>query len=148
MRTLLWLAIVASGCTMEPSQVASVAESLTCAAGCGGALGSATLPGPGGVVTLTAYSNSPQLGTDYDCDPTPCAIYGITARNGHTAYGCAWQCVELVNRYLETVWHDPPIGANAGASFCQVAASSSLPQYWVYGAYGVSTSGHAPVAGD
>lgn len=122
---------------------------LTCGTGCGGALGSATLPGPHGAVSLTAWSNSPQLGTDFDCDPTACAgTSPVTARNGHPAYGCAWQCVEIVNRYFQGSWGAPKIAANAGATFCQRAASSSLPQYWVYGQYGASAAGHAPIAGD
>jgi len=124
-------------------------QAYTCAVGCGGALGSAALPGPHGAVTLTAWSNSPQLGTDYDCDPTRCAGSSpVTAQNGYLSYGCPWQCVELVNRYFQGTWGAPKIAANAGAGFCQFAASSSLPQYWVYGQYGASTSGHAPMAGD
>jgi hypothetical protein len=100
-------------------------------------------------VTLTAWSNSPQLGTTNDCDPTACAgASPVRAQNGQLSYGCPWQCVELVNRYFQGTWGDPKIAANAGASFCQLAASASLPQYYVYGAYGASTSGHAPMAGD
>jgi len=124
-------------------------QTFTCGAGCGGQLGSAVLPGPSGPVTLTAWSNSPQLGTDNDCDPTACAgVSPVTAQNGHLSYGCPWQCVELVNRYFQGTWGDPKIQADAGAAFCQYAASSSRPQYWVYGQYGASTAGHAPMAGD
>ena len=141
-----------AGCGPPPGELQSLdadRQELSCAAGCGGPLGSATLPGPTGSVTLTAWSNSPQLGTVYDCDPTACAgASPVTARNGQLSYGCPWQCVELVNRYFQGTWGDPKIAADAGAGFCQRAASSSLPQYWVYGAYGASTSGHAPVAGD
>jgi hypothetical protein len=127
----------------------SESRNVSCAAGCGGALRSAALPGPRGAVTLTAWSNSPQLGTVYDCDPTACAGNSpVTAQNGQPSYGCPWQCVELVNRYFQGTWGAPKIAANAGAGFCQFAASSSLPQYWVYGQYGTSTAGHAPMAGD
>src|SRR5579859_7786353 len=133
----------------EPEPLLGLNQSITCSAGCGAALGAATLPAPGGAVSLTAWSNSPQLGTDYDCDATPCAgSTPGTAANGQRVYGCAWQCVELVNRYLQGTWGDPKIAANAGPSFCQYAASSSLPQYYVYGQYGAPTSGHAPVVGD
>jgi len=141
-----------AGCGSEPGDLQSLdadRQELSCAAGCGGALVSATLPGPTGSVTLTAWSNSPQLGTVYDCDPTACAgASPVTARNGQLSYGCPWQCVELVNRYFQGTWGDPKIAADAGAGFCQRAASNYFPQYWVYGAYGASTSGHAPVAGD
>src|SRR5258708_10771275 len=85
----------------EPGDVESF-EALSCAPGCGDALGSAVLPGPSGPVTLTAWSNSPQLGTTNDCDPTACAGNSpVTARNGQPSYSCPWQCVELVNRYLQ-----------------------------------------------
>src|SRR5262249_35834074 len=124
-------------------------QGYTCAAGCGGQLGSATLPGPHGAVSLIAWSNSPELGVATDCDPTACALGApVTARNGHPAYGCPWQCVELVNRYFQGTWGAPKISADAGSGFCQFAASSSLPQYGVYGQFGSSTAGHAPVAGD
>jgi len=140
-------------CGGDPQEFESEAQPLqqayTCAAGCGGALGSAALPGPHGAVTLTAWSNSPQLGTVNDCDPTACAGNSpVTARNGQPAYGCPWQCVELVNRYFQGVWGAAKIPADAGAAFCQLAASNSMPPYWVYGQYGVSTAGHAPMAGD
>jgi hypothetical protein len=138
------------------AQAPRVAEStsavdITCAAGCGGVLTKQTLPGPHGAVTLTAYSNSPNLGDGYvDCDsgPSDCHAGAHTAANGATAYGCTWQCVEIVNRYNASVWGAPEIYANAGPTFCATAASSSLPQYYVYGQSGVATSGHAPVAGD
>ena len=134
---------------LETESRSSLQTAYTCAAGCGGQLGSAVLPGPHGPVTLVAWSNSPQLGTDVDCDPTACAGGSpVTARNGHPAYGCPWQCVELVNRYFQGTWGAPKISADAGAGFCSFAASSSLPQYWVYGQSGASTAGHAPMAGD
>lgn len=133
----------------QPATFSADQQALSCSAGCGGQLGTAVLPGPSGSVTLTAWSNSPQLGTIYDCDPTPCAGPSpVRAQNGQLSYGCPWQCVELVNRYFQGTWGDPKIAADAGASFCLRAASSTLPQYWVYGQYGASTSGHAPVAGD
>jgi hypothetical protein len=151
----LSLFAVALVCSCE-AQAPSVAEStsavdITCAAGCGGVLTSQTLPGPHGAVTLTAYSNSPNLGDGYvDCDsgPSDCKAGAHTAANGAAAYGCTWQCVEIVNRYNASVWGAPEIYANAGPTFCATAASSSLPQYYVYGQSGVSTAGHAPVAGD
>src|SRR6266851_6435416 len=121
-----------AGCGPPPGELQSLdadRQELSCAAGCGGALGSATLPGPTGSVTLTAWSNSPQLGTVYDCDPTACAgASPVTARNGQLSYGCPWQCVELVNRYFQGTWGAPKIAnANAGPEFCQAAASNSLP---------------------
>jgi MYXO-CTERM domain-containing protein len=123
---------------------------LTCAnAGCGQQLSSAALPGPSGPVTIIAWSNSPQLGTWNDCDPTNCAgASPITAGNGQLTYGCPWQCVELVMRYFEGTWSCPKVYANADLTLCQGAASSSMPQYHVYGQGGASTAGHAPVAGD
>src|SRR5207248_3697112 len=134
---------------LETESRSSLQTAYTCAAGCGGQLGSAVLPGPHGPVTLVAWSNSPQLGTDVDCDPTACAGGSpVTAQNGHPSYGCPWQCVELVNRYFQGTWGDPKIAADAGASFCLRAASNSLPQYYVYGQSGASPSGHAPMAGD
>src|SRR5260370_27097260 len=57
----------------EPGSFAVDEQALSCGAGCGGQLGSATLPRPAGTGTLTAWSNSPQLGTSNDCEPTPCA---------------------------------------------------------------------------
>ena len=134
----------------EPTSVGVERQALTCGAGCGAALGSANLPTPGGgTVSLTAWSNSPQLGTSNDCDPTNCAgASPNTAQNGQASYGCPWQCVELTNRYLQGTWGGHKISANAGTSYCSFAASSSLPEYYVYGTNGAGTSGHAPIAGD
>ena len=47
---------------LETESRSSLQTAYTCAAGCGGQLGSAVLPGPHGPVTLVAWSNSPQLG--------------------------------------------------------------------------------------
>src|SRR5260370_19393312 len=86
----------------EPGSFAVDEQALSCGAGCGGQLGSATLPGPAGTVTLTAWSNSPQLGTSNDCDPTPRAgTSPVPAPNGPLSYRCPSQCVGLRKRYFQ-----------------------------------------------
>jgi hypothetical protein len=152
---LALLALASSaGCAGDadsPAPVLGLArEAITCSGACGGTLGSAALPGPGGAVTLIAWSNSPDLATVSDCDPTPCADSTITAtaQNGQLAYGCPWQSTELVNRYFQGAWSAPRIQGNAGAAFCQSAASGSNPEYAVYGQTGASPAGFAPLVGD
>src|SRR5258708_16006244 len=55
----------------EPGSFAVDEQALSCGAGCGGQLGSPTLPGPAGTGTPTASSNFPPPGTSHNSDPTP-----------------------------------------------------------------------------
>jgi hypothetical protein len=103
---------------------------------CGTAIGSW-----GGV---SAYSNGTCFGNlnCINCDGQGFSVH--TSSNGVTAYGGAWQCVELVTRYLDKtygIW----LSNNAGSPLCNSAAGTS--GLTVYGP-GYNGAHPEPVPGD
>jgi hypothetical protein len=94
---------------------------------------------------VTAYSNGSCFGNlnCINCDGQGFSVH--TSSNGAKAYGGAWQCVELVTRYLDTtygIW----LSNDAGTPLCNSAASTG--GLTVYGPGYQNNSPPEPVAGD
>ena len=94
---------------------------------------------------VTAYSNGSCFGNIncINCDGQGFAVH--TSSNGAKAYGGAWQCVELVTRYLDTtygIW----LSNDAGSPLCNSAKSTG--GLTVYGPGYVDNGPPEPVAGD
>jgi hypothetical protein len=135
-KALLFLLVGVAGCSADPT-------------GSSGEAWTSGTPACGSVIAswngINAYSNGKCFGNVActNCDGQGFSVH--TSSNGQTAYGGAWQCVELVTRAFDTkfgVW----LSNNAGSPLCKSANGTA--GLTVYGPGYHDTSPPEPVAGD
>jgi hypothetical protein len=87
-----------------------------------------------------------QVLATFDGQAAYCDGGGDTTCAGTGPYGYRYQCVELVNRFLQVVKHKPHVSANAGTDFCDTARLNRAYTSWGPG-YS-NNHGHKPGPGD
>lgn len=130
-------AVVLAACSSQDPTGSSSEEWTTGTPACGTNIGSWN--------GVNAYSNGKCFGNVActNCDGAGFTIH-TSSSNGQTAYGGAWQCVELITRTFDTkykIW----LSNNAGSPLCNSAKSTA--GLTVYGP-GYNTTTPKPVAGD